>query len=137
MVLLDSNIISETLKPIPDTQVTDWMAKQTALAVSVISLDEVMYGLQRKRMMAALARFEHLLKIAEIITLDETMARTAASLRSDFSQQGIARSQQDMQIAATAIARECTLATRNIKDFSGCGLRLVNPFSEFVETKNL
>ncbi len=136
MVLLDSNIISETLKPIPDTHVTHWMAKQTALAVSVISLDEVMYGLQRKRMMAALARFEHLLKIAEIITLDETMARTAASMRSDFSQQGIARSQQDMQIAATAIGRECTLATRNVKDFAGCGLRLVNPFSDFVETKN-
>ncbi len=136
MVLLDSNIISETLKPFPDAQVTHWMAKQTALAVSVISLDEVLYGLQRKRMMAGLARFEHLLKIAEIIVLDESMARTAASLRSDFSQQGITRSQQDMQIAATAIARECTLATRNTKDFAGCSLRLVNPFSDTPETKN-
>ena len=136
MVLLDSNIISETLKPMPDASVQAWMAKQTALAVSVISLDEVMYGLQRKRMMAALARFEHLLKIAEIIALDESMARTAASMRSDFSQQGISRSPQDMQIAATAIGRECTLATRNTKDFVGCGLRLVNPFSFVLEAKN-
>jgi toxin FitB len=136
MVLLDSNIISEMLKTMPNAGVEKWMAKQTSLAVSVISLDEVMYGLQRKRMMAALARFEHLLKIAEIVALDENMARTAASLRSDFSQQGIARSQQDMQIAATAIARECTLATRNTKDFAGCGLRLVNPFSFVLETKN-
>jgi toxin FitB len=129
MVLIDSNIISETLKLQPDAGVAGWMVQQTALAISVISLDEVLFGLQRKRMLAALARFEHLLKIAEVIPVDERTARTAAALRSDFSQQGIARSQSDMLIAATAMMRECTLATRNVRDFVGCGLRLVNPFS--------
>jgi toxin FitB len=130
MVLLDSNVISETLKLQPNVGVREWFPMQTVLAISVVSLDEVLYGLQRKRMAVALSRFELLLKMTEIIPIDEATARHAAALRADFSLQGIARSQSDMLIAASAALRECTLATRNTRDFAGCGLRLVNPFSD-------
>lgn len=129
MVLLDSNILSEVLKPQPDAGVSAWFPTQTVLAISVISLDEVLFGLQRKRMTVALAQFERLLALAEIVAVDEQVARYAAALRSDFSQQGVTRSQSDMLIAATALARECSIATRNTKDFAGCGVQVVNPFS--------
>jgi toxin FitB len=130
MVLLDSNILSEVLRPQINTGVSQWFAQQTVLAMSVVCLHEVLYGLQRKRMVGVLARFEHLVKLAEIIPVTEDIARQAAALRADFSMRGIARDAADMHIAATAIVRECTLATRNTKDFAGCGLRLVNPFSD-------
>ena len=45
--------------------------------------------------------------------------------------QGITRSVPDMQIASTAIAHELVLATRNMRDFMGCGVRVVNPFDGF------
>ena len=129
MVLLDSNILSEVLKPQPDAGVSAWFPTQTVLGISVISLDEVLFGLQRKRMTVALARFERLLALAEIVAVDEQVARYAAALRLDFSMQGVTRSQSDMLIAATALSRECSIATRNTKDFAGCGVQVVNPFS--------
>ncbi len=129
MVLLDSNILSEVLKPQPDAGVSAWFPTQTVLGISVISLDEVLFGLQRKRITVALSRFEHLLGLAEIVAVDEKVARYAAALRSDFSMQGVTRSQSDMLIAATALSRECSIATRNTKDFAGCGVQVVNPFS--------
>jgi toxin FitB len=129
MVLLDTNILSEVLKPQPDAGVSAWFPKQTVLGISVISLDEVLFGLQRKRMTVVLGRFEHLLSLTEIVPVDEKVARYAAALRSDFSLQGVTRSQSDMLIAATALSRECTIATRNTKDFAGCGVQVVNPFS--------
>jgi toxin FitB len=129
MVLLDSNILSEVLKPQPDTGVSAWFPTQTVLGISVISLDEVLFGLQRKRMTVALSRFEQLLDLAEIVAVDEQVARYAAALRSDFSLQGVTRSQSDMLIAATALSRECSIATRNIKNFAGCGVQVINPFS--------
>lgn len=130
MVLLDSSIVSELLKPQCDAGVRDWFAQQTVLAISVVCLHEVLYGLQRKNMRMALARFEQVLKLTEVIEVTEEVARHAAAIRSDFSQRGIARTGADMHIAATALVRQCSLATRNVKDFSGCGLRLVNPFSD-------
>jgi toxin FitB len=129
MVLLDSNILSEVLKPQPDAGVSAWFPTQTVLGISVISLDEVLFGLQRKRMTVALSRFEQLLDLAEIVAVDEQVARYAAALRSDFSLQDVTRSQSDMLIAATALSRECSIATRNIKDFAGCGVQVINPFS--------
>ncbi len=116
------------LKPQQDASVRDWFARQAVLGISVVSLDEVLFGLQRKRMLVMLARFERMLGGTEIVPLDEPITRCAAALRSDFSQRGIVRSQADMMIAATALVRECTLATHNTKDFAGCGLRLIDPF---------
>ena len=129
MVLLDSNILSEVLKPQPDAGVSAWFPAQTVLGISVVSLDEVLFGLHRKRMTVALARFERLLALAEIVPVDEHVARYAAALRSYFSLQGVTRSQSDMLIAGTALSRECSIATRNTKDFAACGVQVVNPFS--------
>ena len=116
------------LKPQPDAVARAWFAQQAVLGISVVSLDEVLFGLQRKRMLVVLAHFERMLLETCIVPLDEPIARCAAALRSDFSQRGMVRSQADMMIAATALVRECTLATHNTKDFVGCGLRLIDPF---------
>ncbi len=137
MVLLDSNVISEVLKPQCDQGVSQWLQGQAVLAISVVCLHEVLFGLQRKNMRLALAKFEHVLRLTEVIEVSEIIARQAAALRADFSRIGVTRDTADMLIAATAMERNCTLATRNIKDFAGCGLRLVNPFSDSKNTDNL
>jgi len=49
-------------------------------------------------------------------------------LRGQFQAQGITRSTPDMLIAATAIEHQLVLATRNVRDFLGCGVQVVNPF---------
>ena len=57
-----------------------------------------------------------------------SIARRCAHLRGEFRRAGKQRTQADMLIAATAIEHNLALATRNIKDFAGAGIALVNPF---------
>ena len=53
-------------------------------------------------------------------------------LRSQFQTQGIVRSAPDMLIAATAQEHLLVIATRNLRDFAGCGVQVVNPFASLA-----
>lgn len=57
-----------------------------------------------------------------------TIAQRGGVLRGQFQAQGIVRSAPDMLIAATAMEHQVVLATRNVRDFLGCGVQVVNPF---------
>jgi predicted nucleic acid-binding protein len=50
-------------------------------------------------------------------------------LRGQFQARGVTRSQADMLIAATASLHGLTLVTRNVQDFDGCAIAVINPFS--------
>lgn len=65
----------------------------------------------------------------EILPITADIARRAGEMRRDFLKQGITRQPADMLIAATAQIHGLTLVTRNIRDFEGCGIGLLNPFS--------
>ena len=58
------------------------------------------------------------------------IAQLAGELRGGFRSQGITRSQADILIAATAKIHQLTLVTRNIWDFEGCEIALLNPFND-------
>jgi predicted nucleic acid-binding protein len=57
------------------------------------------------------------------------IAHRGGILRGQFQAQGLTRSAPDMLIAATALEHQLVLATRNVRDFTGCGVQVVNPFA--------
>ncbi|THF66645.1 type II toxin-antitoxin system VapC family toxin [Pseudothauera nasutitermitis] len=127
--LVDTNVVSELMRPRPDARVAAWLASQARFALSAISVDESVFGLVRKERNTLLAGYERF--VAErclVLPITDDIARRAGTLRGQFARRGIARSQPDMLIAATAQAHNLTLVTRNTRDFESCGIGLLNPF---------
>ena len=129
MYLIDTNIISEALKRAPNLGVLRWLETAQRSAISVITLDEIIYGLTLHAKPTFSERFESFLETVEVIDLNATIARRAAQLRGALAATGKARTQADMLIAATAQVRGLTLVTRNIRDFEACSIAIINPFS--------
>ncbi len=128
--LIDTNIVSELLRPSPNRGVLIWAAGQPMVGISAVTVEEAIYGLTRKANHRLIEGFEA--RVAEqchIFPVTEMIARCAGTLRGQFSVRGIVRDQADMLIAATAQVHQLTLVTRNTRDFEGCGIGLLNPFS--------
>ncbi|HRE55891.1 MAG TPA: PIN domain-containing protein [Candidatus Competibacter sp.] len=128
--LIDTNIVSELLRPRPNQGVLLWAAEQSLVGISAVTVEEAIYGLMRKANHRLLEGFEA--RIAEqchIFPTTELIARRAGILRGQFSIHGIVRDQADMLIAATAQVHQLTLVTRNTRDFESCGIGLLNPFT--------
>ena len=64
----------------------------------------------------------------ELEAVTAEIAVAAGRLRGQLAARGMRRSQADMLIAATAYVRDLTLTTRNVRDFAGCGIKLLDPF---------
>ena len=69
-----------------------------------------------------------LAEYCEVLPVTEEIARVAGEMRGGFKARGIARVQADILIAATARVNRLKLATRNVRDFAGSGILVVNPF---------
>ena len=127
--LADTNIISELSRPRPNAGVLAWAQHISRLAISVISVDEIFFGLAWHPNARVRGWMEGFFQRHEVLAIDEGVARRADELRGQFVARGIVRGQADMLIAATAQAHQLTLVTRNTRDFEGCGIGLLNPFS--------
>ncbi len=129
MLLIDTNIISELSRKQPDPGVLAWAAMTTEFRFSAISLEEIACGLTWRpnpRIQAWIAAF---FERHAVLPVSPEIARRAGNLRGGLAAQGSPRTQADMLIAATALVHGLTLVTRNTRDFEGCGLALLNPFS--------
>lgn len=127
--LCDTNIISELARPQPNRGVIAWSSEITSISLSVITLEEIIYGLSAKpnpRIQAWLQGF--LTTYCQILPITPDIAQWTGEMRGRLRLQGITRSQADMLIAATAKIHQLTLVTRNIRDFEGCEVSLLNPF---------
>lgn len=130
MDLLDTNVLSELSRPRPDPAVVAWAGHRTEVAISVITVEEVYFGLSSRpnpRVMGWFTSF--LAEHCRVLPLTDEVARIAGQLRGAFKTRGVARTQADMLIAATARVNQMKLVTRNERDFAGCGITVVNPFT--------
>ena len=130
MYLSDTNIVSELMRPNPDAGVRQWAQRQrTPFTISVITVDEIIFGLQWRPRPAKIDWFDWFLRHCNVLPVTEPIARRAGELRAQLATCGQVRQQADMLIAATAQIHALTLLTRNVRDFEGCGIAVLNPFS--------
>ncbi|HMT91749.1 type II toxin-antitoxin system VapC family toxin [uncultured Thiothrix sp.] len=133
--LLDTNILSELCKPQPDPKLIQFVAQQAQAWLSIITVHELEYGLNllpegnRRSQLAETIQLLLNQYTAFVLPIQQAEASQAARLRAQAKQQGRIIHLADALIAGTALVHGLTIATRNIKDFEGLGLNLVNPFS--------
>lgn len=131
IVLADTNVISEFVKQTPDAQVMQWLQSVQLLTISAITLEEAHFGLSWQPNTRRLALFNALVEsLHAVYPITPVIAQRGGVLRGQFQAQGVTRSAPDMLIAATAIEHQLVLATRNVRDFLGCGVQIVNPFEQ-------
>ena len=137
MILLDTNVVSEVMRPKPSGNVLNWLNRHNDgdLFISSITIAEICYGLrilptgQRRQLLQV--RFEQFVSegfACNIIDFNEPAARAYAEIMGMRKEKGRPMSLPDGQIAAIAQINHLALATRNITDFEGCGIKLINPF---------
>jgi len=137
MIVLDTNVLSETLKPLPNAAVVAWMAAQprSTLFTTTVVEAEILYGVavladgaRKTQLQAALkAIFTEDLS-GQVIPFDRDCAEAYAGIAANRKNSGQSISQFDAMIAAATASRGATLATRNLRDFADCGIRLINPW---------
>jgi len=138
ITILDTNVISEPMQPSPSATVLDWWAQQQpgALFITTVTVAEILYGIEllphgkrRAALLAGAERMFGMVLVGRILPFDENAARAFPEVAVRRRVQGRPIADLDAQIAAIAHSRGAILATRNIADFEGCGVRLVNPWA--------
>src|ERR1700722_5403601 len=134
--MIDTNVLSELLRPQADARVVAFINSQADPIVSAIVFHEVTFGVeklppgQRKaRLSAAIDEVRHQFK-ERTVSIDAEVARIAGNLRAAEALSGFATDGMDSLVAACAIVASARLATRNTKDFARMGIELVNPWME-------
>jgi toxin FitB len=136
VIILDTNVTSELMRARPDTAVTAWLATQrpTELFSTAVTVAEITYGLERLprgRRRTSLEQSYHSLFVGmadHILPFDVEAALLYGPLVAGKERAGNAMDPMDAQIACIAASRGMALATRNERDFAGCGVRIVSPW---------
>ena len=127
--LCDTNVVSELARSAPNAGVLAWAESIRGICLSVVTLEEIFYGLALRPNARVEGWFEDFLSgYAQIYDVTPSVARLAGGMRGRFAARGITRTQADMLIAATAIINGLTLVTRNTRDFIGVDVAILNPF---------
>ena len=137
MIVLDTNVLSETLRPLPSVKVLEWMRSEPASALFTTSITEaeLLYGIALlpagRRRQSLEAAVELILSedlARRILPFDSAAAREFAGIAAGGQLAGRPISDADARIAAIARSRGAALATRNVADFAGCEVEIVDPW---------
>jgi toxin FitB len=139
MIILDTNVLSELMRPKPSASVLAWIAKQSEAEIFTTSITEaeIFYGIE---VLPKGKRREHLTMAAEVVFtedfsgrvygFDNAAARAFSKIASSRRTSGRPISHPDAQIAAIAKTRRAKVATRDVKGFEQCGVDVVDPWNE-------
>ena len=139
MIILDTNVVSEVMRPAPSAIVGRWFSHQnraelytTAVAEAelLLGLELMPKGKRRLDMERIVTRLFAQVLIDRVLPFDRNAAREFALIVSDRRRRGHSGSTADAQIAAIARSRGAILATRNVRDFEHCGIEVVDPWAE-------
>lgn len=138
-LLLDTNVLSEVQRPLPEPKVLAWLdaVDEDRVFISVASVAELRRGIALMddgRRRAALADWlanDLPARFAErILPIDQAIAAQLGDLMAQSRRSGVALSVMDGFFAATALVKDLTLVTRNVRDFESFGVPLLNPWDE-------
>ena len=138
MIIVDTNVVSELMRPSPSPQVRDWVSAQAPgeLCTTAITVAEIRYGLER---LADGRRKQSLLSAATevfaafsdyIQPFDADAAIWYATIVARRDRLGLPIDGFDAQMAAICRIRDAALATRNAKDFRETGIDLIDPWQQ-------
>jgi hypothetical protein len=137
MIILDTNVVSELMRPEPDIRVRQWVAGRRAdeLGTTAITIAEIRHGIER---LPGGRRRESLLSAATdlfaafgdlIQAFDAPAAAWFGPIMVRRAGLGLPMEGFDAQIAAICRTRDASLATRNVKDFRETGIDIIDPWS--------
>jgi toxin FitB len=139
MIVLDTNVLSEILRPVPEPRVVEWLSEQPRASVftTTITRGEILYGLQvlpagKRRdglWNAAMQIFDVDLD-GQVLSFDSAAADDYAEISAARRAAGRPIAQLDAQIAGITRSRGAQLATRNVRDFDACGFAVINPWDK-------
>lgn len=142
MLILDTNVISETMRVRPDQKIVDWIDAQanSLIWTTSVTVFEILAGIERlpkgKRRQNLKTMFE--LSLVEdfcgrIVDFDTSAATAAASISARLHRMGHTVEIRDLEIAGIVLSRHATLVTRNVKDFVHTGVQLINPWEDAAQ----
>jgi predicted nucleic acid-binding protein len=138
VIILDTNVLSEALSPTPSETVMAWLGAQDRLTIFITAITqaELLYGIEilpagkrRNFLSTAVKRIFTDEFPGRILAFDEQAADAYATIVARRAAMGRPISQFDAMIAAIAGSRGGAIATRNVPDFEGCGIEVLNPWT--------
>lgn len=136
--LLDTNVVSEWMKPRPNPGVVTWLAEadEDRTYLSVITLTELRYGIDRLPPGARRKKLEQWLQDemplrfeGRILTIDVTIAHECGRILSQSETLGRKMEVMDGFVAATAVIHDLAVVTRNVSHFEQAAKSVVNPWT--------
>ena len=146
MLVLDTNVASELMRPEPTPTVVAWIADRDAeeLYLTAVSEAELLYGVaimptgrRRNALEAAMSRWLDLGFADRILPFDSSAARAYALIASGRRHAGRPIGEADCQIAAISRSHGAVLVTRNVRDFEDTGVDVVDPWTAMQTSREL
>ena len=139
MIVLDTNVLSEVLRPAPEPRVVEWLKDQprASLFTTTVTRGEILYGIRllpagkrRDGLWDAAIKIFDIDLVGQVLIFDNVAADEFAQISASRRADGRPITQFDALIAGTTRSRGAKLATRNVTDFEGCDIEVINPWSE-------